>query len=158
MLCREVRVGACARTCRSLMSEPRKMMYSYTSAEPSILFSTGRPSVPKDLTARKRSADQEHRQEHGGSGSGAAAGGRRRRRERTILERHRRVLGVDRVERPLVPDLALAARSPAMLSAGGSPREREQLSAQSAPLACAGWELVAKNAWADLIKEILDPL
>ena len=45
-----------------------------------------------------------------------------------------------------------------MLSAGGSRREREQLSAQSAPLACAGWELVAKNAWADLIKEILDPL
>ena len=74
------------------------------------------------------------------------AGGRRR-RERTILERHRRVLGVDRVERPLVPDLALAARSPRCCQAEGAERE-------GAIERRLRWRVRA----AHLIREILLPL
>ncbi|KAK2140398.1 hypothetical protein NP493_5806g00000 [Ridgeia piscesae] len=57
----ECGMGTCclggSHTCKSLMSLPRKIMYSYTSSLGGTGLSVGRSSVPNDLTLAKATVD-----------------------------------------------------------------------------------------------------
>lgn len=56
-----------SQTVRSLMSLPRKMMYSKTSSRGAIGLSVGRSSVPKERTRVGRAEVEENPSEFGAS-------------------------------------------------------------------------------------------